>query len=490
MPYLPALYRNDATCGDFLPRLLSLFESFLSEVEWKIDELPSLFDPAAAPTEFLDWLGGWFGFELDEGWDDARRRRSIAEAFALSARKGTRAGLESSLRLFGGVPAIVEEPLASAAWWVLPARKEACCDECADEREPSAETGENDGSSVLGSSTMLASAQPDGAVAGTTAILGESHLIPAEEFGGPLFTELAHRFNVWIPRGYAARSGVLARVKAVIDRESRRTRTITSASSSRKCGSDSRHGSGWTRWSAGHRRACAWARDPFWARRPRWEAPRLPASGKESPRYHDTRRLRPAGEGGGSTMAHNHGSAGAGDLKSPIRNRYFYGKLLDVHHFKLEQDYFNDKRWLLNRGVAGFGVVCGLGVEWTEDREHVVVHPGVAIDKCGREIIVVRRSEPQSVDLEGTHPRPVSRDECDDDDEWVHVSLCYHECESDPERALGGDCDTEAACAPSSIRERYTIEVLPGRVRAYRPECSIPGVIEDGKIDFRASRAT
>jgi hypothetical protein len=185
-------------------------------------------------------------------------------------------------------------------------------------------------------------------------------------------------------------------------------------------------------------------------------------------------------------MAHNHGSAGAGDLKSPIRNRYFYGKLLDVHHFKLEQDYFNDKRWLLNRGVAGFGVVCGLGVEWTEDRKHVVVHPGVAIDKCGREIIVVRKSEPLSVDLEGTDPGPVSRDECDEDDEWVHVSLCYHECESDPERALGGDCDTEAVCAPSSIRERYTIEVLPGRVRAYRPECSIPGVIEDGKIDFRA----
>jgi phage tail-like protein len=219
LPYLPALYRNDAVCGDFLPRLLSLFESFLSEVEWEIDDLPRLFDPAAAPSEFLDWLGGWFGLELDEGWDDARRRRTIAEAFALSARRGTRAGLERSLWLFGGVPAIVEEPLVSAAWWVLPARKEACCEECADGGAASAETGENDESSVLGWSTMLASAQPDGAVTGTTAILGESHLIPAEEFGGPLFTELAHRFNVWIPRGYAARSGVLARVKAVIDRE-------------------------------------------------------------------------------------------------------------------------------------------------------------------------------------------------------------------------------------------------------------------------------
>lgn len=217
MPYLPALYRNDASCGDFLPRLLSLFESFLSEVEWEIDDLPRLFDPAAAPTEFLDWLGGWFGLQLDEGWDEARRRETIAEAFQISARRGTRAGLERSLRLFGGVPAIVEEPLAGAAWWVLPAASAACCDECAGGRE--AETGENDESSVLGSSTMLASAQPDGAVLETTAILGESHLIAAEDFGGPLFADFAHRFNVWIPRSYATCDGVLSRVKAVIERE-------------------------------------------------------------------------------------------------------------------------------------------------------------------------------------------------------------------------------------------------------------------------------
>ena len=51
------------------------------------------------------------------------------------------------------------------------------------------------------------------------------------------------------------------------------------------------------------------------------------------------------------------------ELKTPVRNRYFYGKLLDVFHFELEQSYFNAKRWRLNRRVFGFGVICGLDVQ-------------------------------------------------------------------------------------------------------------------------------
>ena len=80
------------------------------------------------------------------------------------------------------------------------------------------------------------------------------------------------------------------------------------------------------------------------------------------------------------------------DLKTPVRNRYFYGKLLDVFHFEMEQTYFNSKRWLLNRHVTGPGVVCGLDVELTPDRKCIVVLPGVAIDYCGREIIVTEPS--------------------------------------------------------------------------------------------------
>ena len=56
-----------------------------------------------------------------------------------------------------------------------------------------------------------------------------------------------------------------------------------------------------------------------------------------------------------------------GDLKSPVRNRYFYGKMLDVFHFELEQDYFNQKRWMLNQRVIGCGVICGLDVILGQD---------------------------------------------------------------------------------------------------------------------------
>jgi hypothetical protein len=46
------------------------------------------------------------------------------------------------------------------------------------------------------------------------------------------------------------------------------------------------------------------------------------------------------------------------DLKVPVRNRYFYGKLLDVHQLEMEQEYFNAKRQLLNRLVTGPGVAA------------------------------------------------------------------------------------------------------------------------------------
>ena len=50
-----------------------------------------------------------------------------------------------------------------------------------------------------------------------------------------------------------------------------------------------------------------------------------------------------------------------GNIHTFVRNRYFYGKLLDVFHFELEQNYLNGKRWMLNRMVtACFAVsTCG-----------------------------------------------------------------------------------------------------------------------------------
>ena len=44
------------------------------------------------------------------------------------------------------------------------------------------------------------------------------------------------------------------------------------------------------------------------------------------------------------------------------RNRYFYGKLLTVRDFELEQKYTRSAAQLMHRLVFGAGVVCGLSV--------------------------------------------------------------------------------------------------------------------------------
>ncbi|RKI44387.1 hypothetical protein D7V86_01580 [bacterium D16-51] len=69
------------------------------------------------------------------------------------------------------------------------------------------------------------------------------------------------------------------------------------------------------------------------------------------------------------------------------RNKYFYGKLLSVDDFELEQKYMNDKRRMLNRFILGSGVVAGLYVVRT-DEQTVSVEAGFALDSWGREIVV------------------------------------------------------------------------------------------------------
>jgi hypothetical protein len=70
------------------------------------------------------------------------------------------------------------------------------------------------------------------------------------------------------------------------------------------------------------------------------------------------------------------------------------------------------------------------------------------------------------------------------EEEYAHVVLCYHECESDPVPALAGDCETVTLCAAGSIREQYKIEVRAG----YAPErvSAFPDVITGRRINYSA----
>ena len=218
LPYLPAVYRNNADCDEFLLRLLSLFESFFSGIEGEIHSLDALFDPAAAPGRFLVWLAGCMGLSLDENWSEKTQREIIERIFALSGKRGTAAGLRECLRLFAGVDAVIEEPLLNAAWWSLPS-SDTCCAECAASAGQAGANSEGTRNSVLGWTTMLAPAQPQGAVVGTTAVLDQSQLITDEDFGSPLFTDVAYQFSVGVYRSQVNGAGALEKVRAVIEQE-------------------------------------------------------------------------------------------------------------------------------------------------------------------------------------------------------------------------------------------------------------------------------
>jgi phage tail-like protein len=232
------------TCPEALKRLLSLFEAMFVDVESEIADLSRLFDADAVPSDLLGWLAGWLALELDEDWDEAKKRELIRKAFELYSRRGTVEGLRESLRIFAGVDSIIEEPIVNAAWWALPVREEPCKSQatgcrCESTSSKGCQRGSQQGcspgcsgglshggttwisteGSILGVTTMLAPANAQGAVLGATATLDGSDLIEGDDFGLPLFADVAHRFTVQIYRGQVRCADTLERVRTVIERE-------------------------------------------------------------------------------------------------------------------------------------------------------------------------------------------------------------------------------------------------------------------------------
>lgn len=148
-------------------------------------------------------------------------------------------------------------------------------------------------------------------------------------------------------------------------------------------------------------------------------------------------------------MHHTVTNSSNGALSAPVRNRYFYGKLLDVRSQEREQAYGIHMRRLLNRIGHGAGVLCGLEVRPDGDGKRVLVEPGVAIDGLGREIVVPERREMP----DPRRPIDDRGDRCGEpvDSEVVTICLAYAERtedEGDPARF---------------VRETYTLQVRPGR---------------------------
>jgi len=134
------------------------------------------------------------------------------------------------------------------------------------------------------------------------------------------------------------------------------------------------------------------------------------------------------------------------------RNNYFYGKLMAVRDFELEQAYFVEKRKLLNRYLHGWGAMCGLGIVPHECPGMVVLKPGIALDCYGNEIVVTSDIE---INL-------ASKDEkIPEEGKTVYVCIKYLECNVEPVPVLVSECSCDDTASKSSIkRETFEYEIL------------------------------
>lgn len=139
-------------------------------------------------------------------------------------------------------------------------------------------------------------------------------------------------------------------------------------------------------------------------------------------------------------------------LNTYERNNFFYGKLMTVRDFELEQSYFIEKNKLLNRFLHGWGVICGLEVIPHECPKKVVLKPGIALDCYGNEIVVPREIE---IDL------AEENEEIPPEGKTVYVCIKYLECDVEPVPVLINECSCDDTAMKSSIkRESFEYKIL------------------------------
>lgn len=140
------------------------------------------------------------------------------------------------------------------------------------------------------------------------------------------------------------------------------------------------------------------------------------------------------------------------------RNRYFYGKLLSVDDFELEQKYYNDKRRMLNQFLNGTGVIAGMNVVMVD--EHTIsVETGCALDAWGREIAIDIPVVRKLSLLEGFGSCEDLQDEC------VYLCIEYDEKENSPVHNIAGNVGAayESGVQNSRVREGYRLYLTDRR---------------------------
>lgn len=132
------------------------------------------------------------------------------------------------------------------------------------------------------------------------------------------------------------------------------------------------------------------------------------------------------------------------------RNKYFYGKLLTVDDFDIEQRYMNDKRRMINRFLYGSGVVCGLNVVVIDDMT-ISVEPGLALDFSGREMVIDMPVVKKLSGIEGFEAFLKK----ERNQQYIYLCLDYAETEKEPVHNVTGSGSVEY----NRYQENYKLSV-------------------------------
>ena len=95
---LPAMFHDD----DLSQRWCDGLDDVIAPVPATLDNLWAYLDAALAPLDFVEWLAGWVGLELDQTWGEPRRRELVARAHRLYDFRGTAGGLADLVELYTG----------------------------------------------------------------------------------------------------------------------------------------------------------------------------------------------------------------------------------------------------------------------------------------------------------------------------------------------------------------------------------------------------
>src|SRR5262249_55838879 len=115
------------------------------------------------------------------------------------------------------------------------------------------------------------------------------------------------------------------------------------------------------------------------------------------------------------------------------RLRYFTGRFMTARDLRDEQKFWLSRHRLHTRVMHGWGVVCGLYVDVHPKpdcaNDHVAIKAGIAVDCCGREI-VVPCSAPSPVIPFDKKPAEAPNTPPED---CYHLLLCLHYVEEEIE---------------------------------------------------------